>query len=204
MRITENFIGSDDKGNLIGAKLTVADPTNAKKKDRKLLIIGTGVEVTAAVPYKVESVETLTTFLNTFNGLGVKERSGYDQYYNDFGPTNPESPRGLSTQGLVKVIAVMKNVLHERVAAGGADGAEAKSALDILTAHDTVALANILAAEKKSLLAKYKTMFSAEELAEEARQMSAAATVPLATVDASEATEMTEEEERATRMHAFS
>jgi hypothetical protein len=190
-RLTENFVGLDTLGRVCYVKLETPDPANAKKKTRTIYVAATGETVAEAKPINAVDLVSLQTFLDGFFALPAQKRSGYDQYYNNFGPTNPQSPRDLTTQGLVKNASVDIRVLHERVAKGGADGDEAKAALDLLRQQIDTGLQQVLTAERDALLAKFADKFTPDEIAAARAKMGLPvdAAVPAAKIDAAEAVE---------------
>jgi hypothetical protein len=160
--------------------------------------------VVTAKRFTLTSLALVTTFISGFNAVPQKPRSGYDQYYNDDGPTNPASPRSLTTDGVLKNTVIFLNVLHERIAEGGAKGDEAAAALKLITEYNAVAHQEIAKRQKDSLMDKIRGNLSAEDLAllaaEMAKQGQPAPVVapiapPAATVEPSEAeTEVSEAE----------
>ncbi len=196
-RLTENAVMVDANGRLCFVQITTKAsedpnaPVNNKKKTRRIYPIDDPTAtVEKAEPFNITSADTMVAFIGAFNKLPAKERSGYDSYVNAFGPTNPESPREIPTQGLLKIIGVYTTVLHERHAKGGHDGEQAKIALDILAAYNAVAQTTILKAQRDELLAKYASLFDADEVAAERARLGLS--IPAATVDVSEADETAE------------
>ena len=191
MKLTENAVLVTPEGKLAHVKVSPnpLDPTNNKLKVRTMVLVSDGSPVTAAAPITVDSVERMVQFIEGFNALKVEKRSGYDSYVNNYGPTNPTSPRDLTTQGLVKIMAVYATVLHERIAKGGAEGDEAKNGIAILTAYNAVAQAEILKRDRDSLLAKVATTFTPDEIAaERARQNGTLKAASIAVEEAAEET----------------
>lgn len=67
----------------------------------------------------------------------ARPRSGYTQYFNDDGFTDPISPDSLSPQGVGKLMAKLIEVAHSLIAAGGNDATEMKAILDgVLAFHN--------------------------------------------------------------------
>jgi len=107
------------------------------------------------------SADTVVAFLRGFNAIPQKKRSGYDKYYNDNGPTNPESPRALSPQGIGKMLAVFLEKAHETIARGGADGEEMKIILAGIVGYNDIAASEAV----KNMTAQAATVVSPEKVA---------------------------------------
>jgi hypothetical protein len=79
----------------------------------------------------------------------ARPRSGYTQYQNDDGYTDPISPESLSPQGVGKQMAKLIEVAHMHLASGGDEAIEMKNVLDgIFAFHNEVA--DTFVAEKKN------------------------------------------------------
>jgi hypothetical protein len=118
VQATENV--TDDSGNVV-----YVTKTNAKGKEVK-------------IPTKRPA----------FNADGspkmiARPRSGYTQYFNNDGPTNPISPEALSPQGIGKMMAKMTECAHRIIAAGGKKADEMKLILDGLTAYNAIATTEV-------------------------------------------------------------
>lgn len=82
--------------------------------------------------FQVTDVATAFVFIGKFNSISERPRAGYDFYFNQGGPTNPDSPRKIGNQGAVKNILVFTNALLERSSSPGPVGNEALEALQML------------------------------------------------------------------------
>src|ERR1035437_6080718 len=164
MKLTENAVLITDDGQLARVRKS-DDPANptSRKKIREIVSMVTG-EVVKAKHLVVNSVDTIKTYIGAFFKLPVHERSGYDGYYSSVGFTNPETPRTLTNEGVLRLMSVLTTILHERIAAGGAEGASAGVTLDIFNAYHAVVGETIVLAEKESLLAKAAAMFTVAEI----------------------------------------
>jgi hypothetical protein len=69
----------------------------------------------------------------------ARPRSGYTQYFNNDGFTNPISPEALTPQGVGKLMAKLLEVAHMTMRAGGAKAEEMKTVLDGAFAYHAVA-----------------------------------------------------------------
>lgn len=193
MRLTENAVFVTAAG-AIAYMRSLGDPNrpdNTRAKIREIFDPSTG-DVVQAAPIEVKSVGDVFKWLGGFLGLPAKPRSGYDQYYNDYGPTNPKSPGTLTNDGLLKNIVAFTNVLHERAAKGGAEGDEAKATLSLVAAYNDEAASRIVQSERDSLLKQIAAKgFTAEEIAA-AKAKASGINPPPATVDAEADAEIAE------------
>ncbi len=79
----------------------------------------------------------------------ARPRSGYTQYQNDDGYTDPISPESLTPQGVGKQMAKLIEVAHMHFATGGETATEMKNVLDgIFAFHNE--LADTFVSEKKN------------------------------------------------------
>jgi len=72
---------------------------------------------------------SVTTFLEKFNAVTARPRSGYDKYFNDNGFINPISPEGLSPQGVGKLLAKLLEVAYQIIGRGGDDATAMETVL---------------------------------------------------------------------------
>ena len=81
-----------------------------------------------------------TTVDNGKPFVSARPRSGYTQYFNNDGFTDPISPDNLSPQGVGKLLAKLLEVATTLIAAGGPNGTEMKSVIDgVLSFYNTTA-----------------------------------------------------------------
>ena len=187
MRLTENWIGVGANGEIAYVKVSPhPEATSNKKKLREIVSATTG-QIIAAEAMVLTTLTDVFTWLRAFNALPVHSRSGYDQYFNSYGTTNPESPRGLDTEGAMRNAIIFLNVLHERKAKGGADGDEAGKALHLIAQFNAEVGKKIINAEKQDLLAKAAALFSTDEIQAEQVKLGLADAPPVATVTPDEA-----------------
>jgi hypothetical protein len=99
----------------------------------------------------VASTDDAVNFLNGHNSLTVVPTGGYSSFYNSHGAVNPQTPRTLDTQGLVKNILIFTQALHEIAMRGGPEGDEATAALKTLQDYNQVAAENLAEAQKNNL-----------------------------------------------------
>jgi hypothetical protein len=94
----------------------------------------------------ITNVEDAKTFINMFKKLGdnpihnVTPKNGYDRYYNNHGPTNPESPNTLKVEGLAKNLLVFLNAMHEAMAQGSPqERQQGEKLLEVIFDYSSVA-----------------------------------------------------------------
>lgn len=75
----------------------------------------------------------------------ARPRSGYTQYFNDDGFTDPISPDALSPQGVGKLMAKLIEVAHSLIAGGGDDATEMKAVLEGIFAFHNESAATFVA-----------------------------------------------------------
>jgi hypothetical protein len=96
-----------------------------------------------------------TTTTNTGRPfLKVRPRSGYTQYWNNDGFTNPISPESLTPQGIGKLMAKLIEVSHMIIRNGGNDATEMKAVLAGALAYNEIAANEVEKTAKQSVQAQ--------------------------------------------------
>lgn len=144
----------------------------------------------------LDGIENVVRYIDGHNALPCQPRSGYDNYYNGEGPTNPKSPQRLSVMGAARNALIFLQALHIKAAAGGQVGEDAQKALALIGEYNGIAAQNVaktLADQKQAERAAKAaelglTLAELDEmLAKRAAAQAATANVPTATVNEDEA-----------------
>lgn len=87
-----------------------------------------------------DDVESVTSYVNGFLNLPVKERKGYDNYWaKEDGFTNPQSVGKITPQGIGKMLAILHYEAVKYLERGGQQCDEMKRVLDGIEAYKSVA-----------------------------------------------------------------
>lgn len=120
-----------------------------------------------ATRFMITNAASVASYLTKFKALDCKPRSGYDKYYNDFGFTNPLSPKSLSPQGVGCLMAALLEHASELISRGGDEANEMTAVLDALDGYREIAAAEIAKGREVALAAEaHKLGLTPEKLAQ--------------------------------------
>lgn len=112
-----------------------------------------------------DTAHSVVEYNDRFAALPERPRSGYDKYFNDHGFTNPESPKGLSPQGIGKLLAQLFEKAHETIRNGGTDATEMQGVLNGILAYNAIAAEVVAKNAEKAVMAEALKVVGPEKLA---------------------------------------
>ena len=97
-----------------------------------------------------KSAADVAAYVRGFQNLTVKDKAGYDKYWNEQGFTNPHSPQTMTPRTIGNMLAILMHRAHTLIGEGNA---EMQPLLDAIDGYNGIA-AEEIATAKTAALAK--------------------------------------------------